>query len=143
MSSDHNKRIRFFIIIFLINISFLGMALCASVQFLFYDDNREMMNNSFWPAFIIVAISIFMFALLVLFPVEIFIFSRKKRKGEKLLKITFGDLLGLPFGVANPDAEVSPWIKYPVLFFLFLLLGIFAIAVLGLSITYLIKLFQG
>ncbi len=68
--------------------------------------------------------------------------QRKERKGKKLKKFAFDDLIGLPFGAANPDAEVSRWIKYPILIFLFLLIGILAIAVLGLSITYLIKLFQ-
>ena len=66
MSSNHNKRTRLFIIMFLITISSLGMVLCAFIRFIFYDDNREMMDNPFWFAFTIATISVFMFAMVIL-----------------------------------------------------------------------------
>ncbi|MCX5634837.1 MAG: hypothetical protein NTW55_03200, partial [Planctomycetota bacterium] len=95
---------RLFIIMFLINISWLGLALCGSVRFFYYDNNKEMMDNSFWYVFTIVSLSIFTFVLFVLVPIEILILGRKERKGEKLKKLTLVDLLGLPFGFFNPEA---------------------------------------
>ena len=145
MSSDYSRRLRFFIIVFLICTSSLGMVLCGSVRFLFYDSNDEMMNNSFWSAFTMVSIFIFMLTIFVLFPFEILYFERKERiiKGNKLGKLTFSDLFGLPFGVTNPDAEIPSFIKYLVLVPLFLLIGIFFIFLLGISIAYVAKLFHG
>ncbi|MGA1979001.1 MAG: hypothetical protein ABSG99_00325 [Sedimentisphaerales bacterium] len=80
---------------------------------------------------------------IVLFPIEIFVFERKRRKGLSLPKLTIKDLIGLPFGAANPNAEIPMWIKIPVLSFLFLLLGIFVIFFVMLPLTYLISKIKG
>ena len=137
--SDDKKLIRLFFIQFLIYFSGLGMVLCGAVRFLFYDSNKAMMENPFWFAVSIAFGAIFMFALVVLVPIETFVFGRKERKHRTLKKLTFGDLLALPFGGSNPDAEVPRWIKYPLLALLFLLIGIFALIGLGILIAYFAK----
>ena len=140
---DDKKLIRLFFIQLLIFFSSLGMALCGAVRFLFYDNNKTMMENPFWFVVTIAVTVIFIFALVVLFPVEVFIFGRKERKNRTLKKLTFADLFLLPFGAANPDAQVPRLIKYPLLAFLFLLIGIFTLICLAILISSLAKHFLG
>jgi hypothetical protein len=124
----------------LILFSTLGLLLCAAIRFLFYDSYEEFNANPILFALNIVCVSLFAAGFLV--PAIGFLYyGRKEREGQKLDKMTFKDLLGLPFGAFNPDAKV-PWlIKMPVLGLLYVLIAILALFLLGFTISFILSKF--
>ena len=73
---------------------------------------------------------------MVLTPIQVLYFDRKARKGRPLQKMKMSDVIGLPFGIANPDAEVPKWIKIPVLLIMYMLLTFLLLGLLLGLIAY-------
>jgi branched-subunit amino acid ABC-type transport system permease component len=121
----------------------LVMALCAIIDFIFFRGGQRMVEHPFWSKVLIVACAGFFVLLAVVVPVQILVFERRERKGQQLAKLTIKDLIGLPFGAANSNAEIPKWVKIPVLSFLFFLLGVFVIFFVMLLATYLIFKIKG
>jgi hypothetical protein len=96
------------------------------------------MNHPFWSKVAIVFLGGYMVLMFVLLPIEIFVFNRREIKGQVLSKFTLKDLILLPFGASNPNAQIPGWIKVPILSILFLLIGILVFFLVMLFITYLI-----
>jgi hypothetical protein len=142
MSKESNRTHRL-IIIFLLSFSFLGLVLCRIIELLFLGGGQQIMKHPFWSKVMIFFVIVWCVSLGVLFPIQILIFERKRRKGQSFPKLTIKDLIGLPFGAANPNAEIPTWIKIPVLSFLFLVLGIFVIFFVMLLLAYLISKTKG
>lgn len=138
MSKD-SSRSHLFIIAFVHLLLLLGMVLCGVVELFFLEGEQQLMKHPFWSKVTIaLAVGLFVFWI-VLFPIEIFVFERRKRKSQSLPKLTIKDLFGLPFGAANANAKIPKWIKIPVLSILFLLLGILVIFVVMSLLAYLIS----
>ena len=121
---------RIFILIFAHSFLVLGIVFCVILGFFF----------SFWSK-----AAIFLFggylAYWVIASYEILVSERKERKGQALPKLTIGDLIGLPFGAANPNDEIPKWIKVPILSILFLLVGVFVFFLVMILLTNLIAYF--
>jgi hypothetical protein len=132
-----------FVILFIHSFLLFGIALCAIINFLFFQDEQPMIKHLFSSKVMIAFISGYFVFWMVLFPIEIFVFDRIRSKSQLFPKLTIKDLIGLPFGTANPDANIPKWIKIPVLSILFLLLGIFVIFCVMLLLTYLISKAKG
>jgi len=141
--SQENRISHVFVLLFIHSFLLFGIALCAVINFLFFKDGQPITKHPFWSKVVIAFVGGYFVFWIVLFPIEIFVFERKRRKGLSLPKLTIKDLIGLPFGAANPNAEIPMWIKIPVLSFLFLLLGIFVIFFVMLPLTYLISKIKG
>ncbi|MFA5239011.1 MAG: hypothetical protein WC476_04785 [Phycisphaerae bacterium] len=142
MSEDNNGS-RWLVISFLYSFCLLGMALCGVVGLLFFRGEQRIMEHPFWSKVLFVVGGGFLVLLLVVIPVQIFIFDRKERDSQSLAKLTIKDLIGLPFGVCNPNAKIPKWIKIPVLAILFSLLGILVIFVTMGLLAYLIHKVKG
>jgi hypothetical protein len=116
----------------------LGLALCGIVELFFLKGKNQIMNHPFWSKVTIIFLGGYMVLMVVLFPIEIFVFNRKERKGQVLPKFTLKDLILLPFGASNPNAQIPGWIKVPVLSILFLLIGILVFFLVMIFITHFI-----
>lgn len=138
MSKD-SSRSHLFIIAFIHSFLLLGMALCGIIELFFLEGKRQLIKHPFWSKVMIAFIGGYFVFWIVLFPIEIFVFERRRRKDQSLPKLTIKDLIGLPFGAANTNAKIPRWIKIPVLSILFLLLGIFVIFVVMSLLAYLIS----
>ena len=134
MSKD-SRILRVYIFVFTHTLLVLGLAFCAIVDFFFLKGKHQLMAHPFWSKVAIILLGGYFVFWFVLFPIEIFVFSRKERKGQALPKLTVKDVICLPFGVTNPNAEIPKWIKVPILSILFLLLSIFVIFFVMLLIT--------
>lgn len=126
------------IIAFVLVISFVGLALCSGLEpYRFGEENDSKMPLPY--IFLFFFSGLWIFGLIVLVPVQILYFERRARKDNPKIKMTFSDLIGLPFGVSNPDATVPRWISIPVLGFFWLLMGLivfgFAMAALSFLIS--------
>ncbi|MBN2019937.1 MAG: hypothetical protein JW749_06910 [Sedimentisphaerales bacterium] len=137
MSKD-SRISHLYIIAFVHSFLLLGMALCGIVEFCFLEGKNQLLNHPFWSKVFIAFLGGYMVLLVVVVPIEIFVFGRKERKGQALPKFTIKDLICLPFGAANPNAEIPKWIKVPVLSILFLLLCILVFFLVMLLITHVI-----
>ena len=97
------------------------------------------MQHSFWSTIVYAFLFMFFIALMVFVPIQILYFGRKERSDRPLQKMTIGDVIGLPFGASNPDAEVPKWIRIPVLSVMYILLAILLIGLLMGLIAFLFK----
>lgn len=141
--SKNSRMFHAFVIIFINTFFLLGIALCAVVDIFFLGGGRQLMKHPFWSKVTIALIGGYFVFCFVLFPIEVFVFDRKERKGQALPKLTIKDLIGLPFGAANPDVEIPKWIKIPVLSILFLFLGILVLFFVMLLLTFIISRYKG
>lgn len=79
----------------------------------------ELSSDSPSPLFFAVLFfsTIMIIGLLVLLPIQVLYFERKARKNKPPEKMTVGDVISLPFGASNPNAELPKWISIPVKIF--------------------------
>ena len=118
-----------FILIFLISFLFLSMILCAAI-------------GVFFPVWLKISLFIFVGIIVCLYLILFQLLAAKKeRKRQLLAKVTIKDLIGLPFGAFNTDAEVSKWIKIPSLSILFLLTCLLVFIIVAALIANLITHF--
>ena len=138
MQSDR-QTLRWIIISSLISFSFLGLAFTKAIDWLFFENTRQMMQHSLWSTIVYAFSFLFFIALMVFVPIQILYFGRKERSDRPLKKMTIGDVMGLPFGASNPDAEVPKWIKIPILSVMYILLAILLLGLLMGLIAFLFK----
>ncbi len=139
MSQKRNFR-NWLIIILLCQVGFWGLAICKLVEIIFFENEKDMISHPVGSGFIYVFGVSFVFSLIVLVPFQVLIVERKDRKNRPKEKMRFADLLLLPFGAANPNAELPKWIAIPIKLLLFLLL---AAILIPLIIAGIVKLFSG
>lgn len=140
MTPENKNLKRWFIIAKLIGLGFVGLLLSEVVEKLFYSSEKEMMQNPYWATLVYISAFLFIFSLMVLVPIQILGFERKQRKNQPVEKVTVSDLLGLPFGAFNPDAELPKWIGIPVLV-IFWIIGIVFGLIIVAGIIWLIMFF--
>ena len=138
MQSDRHT-LRWIIISILISFSFLGLVFTKAIDWLFFENTRQMMQHSFWSTIVYAFSFLFFIALMVFVPIQILYFGRKERSVSPLQKMAIGDVMGLPFGASNPDAEVPKWIKIPILSVMYILLAILLLGLLMGLIAFLFK----
>ena len=126
---NNRYKLRWFIIASLISASFLGLVFTRVIGLLFFENDNQIMQHPFWSIIVYVFSFLFIISLMVFVPIQIVYFERKERGDRPLQKMTLRDIIGLPFGVFNPDAKVPKWIKIPILSVMCILL---AILLLGL-----------
>jgi hypothetical protein len=80
--------------------------------------------------------AIWAITLIIVVPIQVLYFDRKKRDDKQLQKATVKDFIGLFFGVARPNAKVSKWIYFPVLAILWLLVAIIIFGVIWAIIAF-------
>ena len=128
---------------FLMGFSFLGLLCSALIEYFFFKKNDVNTPN------VLFAIQIFFgfiwcFTLMLIIPVQILYYRRKNRVDDLMPKATIKDALGLAVGVFEPDAKLPKWIAFPILAFLWLLVGIFVIIIIGILISFFVdKFFLG
>jgi ethanolamine transporter EutH len=105
--------------------------MCKLIEVFFFENARDMMQHPTWRAVVMGCGLVFTFTLVILIPIQILIVERRDRRKLPRQKLTFLDLIGIPFGVANPDAEIPKWISYPVLGIFWLLIIVVASAFIG------------
>ena len=101
----------------------------------------EPQDNLFLFIYMIASMALFLGGLMFFLPVQVLYFERKARRNKPLMKMTGGDLVGLPFGACNPEAEVLKWISIPVKLLLWLLVGIIALMLIGAALSFVLMLF--
>lgn len=138
MQSDRHT-LRWIIISSLISFSFLVLAFTKAIDWLFFENTRQMMQHPFWSTIVYAFSFLFFIALMVFVPIQILYFGRKERSDRPLQKMTVADVIGLPFGASNPDAEVPKWIKIPVLSVMYILSAILLLGLLMGLIAFLFK----
>ncbi len=121
-SANHIKR--WIAIGGLLSFSFAGLAFCQLVEWLCFENERQMMQHPFWSKAILDFAVVFLLGL-ALVPVQILVFERRERANRPLPQMRLSDVVGIPLGVYNGDARVPNWIKIPVLAVLFVLLSVF------------------
>lgn len=139
MQRDRQHTLRWAIISGLISFSFLGLAFTKIVEWLFFENGRQIMRHPFWATIVYVFSFLFIISLMVFVPIQILYFGRKERGDKPLPKMTVGNVIGLPFGAFDPDAEVPKWIKIPILSVTYILLAILLLGLLLGLIAFLFK----
>jgi hypothetical protein len=133
--SKESNRTQWKVIAFVLSFSFIGAIICRIIEII--------VSKSYLSKVTMVFVVIWCVTLAVFVPIQIMVFDRKERKGQTLEKLTIKNLIGLPFGTANPNAKISKWITIPVLSLLFLLLSIFVIFVAMILVTYFTSIVVG
>ena len=130
------KKIICFLMSIGITVSFVGLLVCALIDKLYYGNERNLSDSPFWFSLtvflgVIFAVSSIggMVAIVIIKSIE-----RRGIPKEERQRITISDLAGLPFGAANPDAELPKWISIPIVAILWSIVIIFVFIFLGCMI---------
>lgn len=123
-SANHIRRLA----IIGLSLGLIGLAFCEIVQWLFFENERQMMQDPFWSKTIIGFGAIFLLSVMLV-PIQVLILERRERRQQPLPKMTIADAIGVLLGGPfTREARVPNWIRIPVLAVLFLLLGVFLFA---------------
>lgn len=123
-SANHIRRLA----IIGLSLGLIGLAFCEIVQWLFFENERQMMQDPFWSKTIIGFGAIFLLSVMLV-PIQVLILERRERRQQPLPKMTIADAIGVLLGGSfTREARVPNWIRIPVLAVLFLLLGVFLLA---------------
>ncbi len=135
---EKRNRLHWIIIISMANAGILGLFLTRVFSWVF---SVELQDNLILFIFMIASMALFLGGLMFFLPVQVLYFERKARRNKPLMKMSGGDLVGLPFGAYNPEAEVPKWISIPVKLLLWLLVGIIALMLIGAALSFVLMLF--
>lgn len=116
--------------------SFVGLGACKLIEGMFFKAGQGMIEHPIWSVVIMTLGLGFAFTLVVLVPVQILIVERSERRELPRENLTLTDVVGLPVGATNPNAQIPKWISYPILvvlwgFILFVVFGLISAFVLG------------
>lgn len=143
MKTSKEKKQSLWLVIAVMQVfSYCGLLVCYLIGKIL---GVEINSNS--PSLLFFAVLFFsgmmIIGLLVLLPIQVLYFERKARKNKPPEKMTAGDVIGLPFGAFNPNAQLPKWISIPVKVILWGIVGIFVLFIAFLLIGLTVSFFWG